>query len=148
MEIVELGHIVLFVRNREQSRRVYGKVLGWNEPARLGPGATVFTSGRTHHELLLLEVGEEAAPIQEGRRVGMFHFGLKVGESDDDLRDVLEQLRNAEVPILRAADQGVVHSLFIEDSDGNQLELYIDVQPALWKEDPSAVGAPPQPLHL
>jgi catechol-2,3-dioxygenase len=72
----------------------------------------------------------------------MFHFGLKVGESDDDLRAVLEQLRNAEVPILRTADQGVVHSLFIEDPDGIQLELYIDVQPALWKEDPSAVGAP------
>ena len=43
-------------------------------------------SGRTHHELLLIEVGEDAANLPPGRRVGLYHFGLKVGDSDDELR--------------------------------------------------------------
>jgi len=36
-------------------------------------------SNRTHHELLLIEVGEDAAALPRGRRVGLYHFGLKVG---------------------------------------------------------------------
>ena len=31
---------------------------------------------------------------------------------------------------------------------GNELELYIDVQPAVWKEHPEAVLAPTKPLRL
>ena len=47
-------------------------------------------SNRTHHELLLIEVGPDAAPLPAGRRVGLYHFGLKVGDSDDtELLDLL-----------------------------------------------------------
>jgi catechol 2,3-dioxygenase len=57
MEIKELGHVVLYVSNLERSRRFYGIVLGWNEIKSDRRGAAMFTAGRTHHELLLLEVG-------------------------------------------------------------------------------------------
>ena len=148
MAVHELGHIVLYVRDVEASRRFYRDVLGWSElPVEL-PGAAMFSSGRTHHELLLLEVGPQAQPIPRGRRVGMYHFGLKVGESDDELREVLAQLREHGVPVLGATDHGVTHSLYIADPDGNEIELYIDVQPPRWKEDPAAVAAPPRPLRL
>jgi catechol-2,3-dioxygenase len=42
----------------------------------------------------------------------------------------------------------VTHSLYILDPDGNEIELYIDVQPAVWKDDPMAVLAPVKPLRL
>lgn len=148
MQVVELGHIVLYVRDLERSRRFYGEILGWREIARLGSQGAAFSSGRTHHELLLLEVGEEAAPIPPGRRVGMYHFGLKVGESDDDLRDVVATLEANGVPILGTADHTVTHSVYIADPDGNEIELYIDVQPEIWREDPQAIMAPVRPLRL
>ena len=148
MEIKELGHIVLYVRNLERSQEFYGDVLGWREVARTQGRSAMYTSGRTHHELLLIEVGDDATPIPEGRRVGMYHFGLKVGETDDELREALEQLKQAGTPIVGATDHGVTHSLYIHDPDGNELELYIDVQPAVWKDDPSAVAAPSLPLRL
>jgi catechol-2,3-dioxygenase len=148
MEIKELGHLVLYVRSLEASRRFYGEVLGWRQVAQLGEMGAVFSSGRTHHELLLLEVGEGAAPIPSSPRVGLYHFGVKVGETDEELRTAQEQLRAAGVKIVGASDHTVTHSLYIEDPDGNEIELYIDVQPELWREQPDLVVAVPRPLAL
>ena len=148
MQVKELGHIVLYVRDLGRSRRFYGEVLGWKEVARLGGQGAVFSSGRTHHELLLLEVGPNATPVPPGPRVGMYHFGLKVGETDQELRQALDELTAAGVKVNGAADHTVTHSLYIEDPDGNEIELYIDVQPERWREDPQAILAPPRALQL
>ncbi len=151
MKIQELGHVVLYVRDLERSRRFYRDVLGFNEihsMAGLGGGAAVYSSGRTHHELLLIQVGDDAAPIPDGRRVGMYHFGLKIGTTDDELRAAVADLNAAGAKIVGASDHTVTHSLYVEDPDGNEIELYIDVQPELWRTDPSAVLAPVKPLRL
>jgi catechol 2,3-dioxygenase len=149
MEVKELGHLVLYVRNLERSRHFYRDILGWNEVAGMtGMPASAFSSGRTHHELLLIEVGEDADPIPSGRRVGMYHFGLKIGTTDDELRDALKDLLEAGVQVVGTADHTVTHSLYIVDPDGNEIELYIDVQPEIWREDPQAVMAPIRPLRI
>ena len=138
MQVKELGHLVLYVRDLSRSRRFYGEILGWREITPEGGTqfpAAAFTSGRTHHELLLIEVGPNATPIPPGRRVGLYHFGLKVGESDDELREARDTIVKNGVKLVGATDHGVTHSLYIEDPDGNEIELYIDVQPARWKED-------------
>jgi catechol-2,3-dioxygenase len=147
MEVKELGHIVLYVGDLDVSRRFYRDVLGWREIAG-GGGTAMYTSGRTHHELLLIEVGPDAAPIPPGRRVGMYHFGLKVGTTDGELRDALQALVDAGADVVGSADHGVTHSLYIRDPDGNEIELYIDVQPEAWREDPRAVLAPVRALRL
>ena len=151
MQVKELGHLVLYVRDLQRSRHFYGEVLGWREITPEGGmqfPAAAFTSGRTHHELLLIELGPNATPIPPGRRVGLYHFGLKVGESDDELREARDAIVKAGVKLVGATDHGVTHSLYIQDPDGNEIELYIDVQPAVWKTDPSAVLAPVRPLRL
>ncbi len=149
MEIKELGHIVLYVHDLEGSRQFYRDVLGWHEIAEAFAGhATAFSSGRTHHELLLIEVGPNATDIPPFPRVGMYHFGLKVGESDDELRAALETCTRNNVKVVGASDHTVTHSLYIEDPDGNEIELYIDVQPAIWKTDPAAIVGAVRPLRL
>jgi catechol-2,3-dioxygenase len=151
MHVQELGHIVLYVRDVERSRRFYGQVLGWQEipaPPGMRGQAAVFSSGRTHHELLLIEVGEGATPIPAGRRVGLYHFGLKVGTTDDELREAIATCQANGVPIVGASDHGVTHSLYIQDPDGNEIELYIDVQPEVWREDPQSVLMPTRPLRI
>jgi catechol-2,3-dioxygenase len=147
MKVHELGHIVLYVSDIERSRRFYRDVLGWKEIAGQGPMA-MFSSGRTHHELLLLEVGPNAAPIPPGRRVGLYHFGLKIGTTDDELREAAKALVDAGANVVGTADHGVTHSLYITDPDGNEIELYIDVQPERWRKDPEAILAPTRALRL
>ena len=148
MEVKELGHVVLYVSNLARSREFYRDVLGFKEVGELGGSAVGFSSGRTHHELLLIEVGGQAAPLPAAPRLGMYHFGLKVGESDDELRDAVARLQEAGVPVLGASDHTVTHSLYIQDPDGNEIELYIDVQPEAWRDDPGLVFAPIKPLKL
>ena len=150
MQVKELGHIVLYVRNLERSVKFYRDVLGWHQvvPEVTGMPASAFSSGRTHHELLLIEVGENAQPIPQGRRVGMYHFGLKVGDTDDELRAALKQVREAGVTVVGLSDHTVTHSLYILDPDGNELELYIDVPGVDWAAHPDLVMAPIKPLAL
>ena len=155
MQVKELGHLVLYVRDLEVSTRFYRDVLGWR-PILDGsvPGApfkaTAFNSpgGRTHHELLLIEVGPDAAALPPGRRVGLYHFGVKIGTTDDELREALRTLQDNDVRILGATDHGMTHSLYIADPDGNEIELYIDVQGVDW-DDPDLLTRPTlRPLVL
>jgi catechol 2,3-dioxygenase len=157
MEIKELGHLVLYVRDIERSSRFYRDVLGWRQivpdadgSSPLGAPIAAFSSpsGRTHHELLLIEVGPDAASQPEGRRVGLYHFGLKVGDSDDELREALDRLRESGTPVVGASDHTVTHSLYIADPDGNEIELYIDVPGVDWRDDPALIAAPIKPLRL
>lgn len=148
MKVRELGHVVLYVRDLARSKHFYGEILGFPELEGAFAGAAAFSSGRTHHELLLIEVGPDAAPIPPGRRVGMYHFGLKIGDTDDDLRAAIEDLRAAGVELLGSADHTVTHSLYLADPDGNEIELYVDVDTADWRADPSLVLAPTKPLRI
>lgn len=156
MKTIELGHAVLYVRDLARSRHFYGAVLGLPEIALPEgtsgtgplPGAAAFSGGRTHHELLLLEVGPSAASPPTGRRTGLYHLGFKIGTTDDELRDAWRELEAAGVPVVGASDHTVTHSLYVLDPDGNELELYIDVQPERWHDDPSLVLAPVRPLRI
>jgi len=152
MTVRELGHLVLYVHDVDRSAAFYREVLGWTqilpEPGEQPVGAAAFSSGRTHHELLLIEVGSDAAEIPRGRRVGLYHFGLNVGESDDDLRAMVNTLKAAGATIVGASDHTVTHSLYIEDPDGNEIELYVDVPGIDWKADPALIAAPIRPLDL
>lgn len=165
MQVKELGHVVLYVRDVERSAHFYGDVLGWRDltPAlqekvaangapqqrvRLPVAMFSAPSNRTHHELLLIEVGQDAAALPPGKRVGLYHFGLKIGDSDDELRAALERLVKAGVPILGASDHGVTHSLYIADPDGNEIEVYIDVPGVDWRNDPTLLFTPVKPLRL
>lgn len=149
MSVKELGHIVLYVSDIDASVAFYRDVLGFNMVLGDKPGMPVamFSSGRTHHELLLIEVGKGAQPIPAGRRVGMYHFGLKVGDTDDELREVLAQLQAAGVQLAGASDHTMTHSLYLFDPDGNELELYVDVPGVDWN-DMANLAAPTKPLRL
>jgi catechol-2,3-dioxygenase len=152
MTVRELGHLVLYVRDLGRSAEFYRDVLGWRQvlpaPGEKPVGAAGFSSGRTHHELLLIEVGPDATPIPLGRRVGLYHFGLNVGDTDDDLRAALDAVQKAGATVVGSADHTVTHSVYILDPDGNEIELYIDVPGVDWQSDPTLVGAAVRPLRL
>ena len=150
MHIHELGHVVLFVKNLNRSAHFYREVLGFKAietPERMRGAVMAFSSGRTHHELLLIEVGEGAPHPGNGRRAGLYHIGLKVGDRDEELVAAWEELKSHGVPVLGTADHTVTHSLYLQDPDGNEIEIYVDVPGADWS-DAEQVMAPIRELRL
>lgn len=149
MQAKELGHVVLYVRDIERSLAFYRDLLGFVEVGRVFEGrAAALTAGRTHHELLLIEVGPDAAPIPPGRRVGLYHIGVKVGDSLDELRAAYAELVNANVPIAGTSDHTISQSIYVFDPDGHEVEVFVDADPAIWRDNPAAVLSPIKPLRL
>lgn len=145
MRIHELGHVVLYVSNLVKSADFYRDTLGFTEIAR-EPGMAVFSSGRTHHELLLIEIGGMPKTLRHPEP-GLYHIGFKIGDGAQAAKDVFKELQEKNVRIIGASDHGVTHSIYILDPDGNELELYADIGDA-WKKDPKAILAPIRPLDL
>ncbi|MFZ2252777.1 MAG: VOC family protein [Minisyncoccia bacterium] len=145
MKIHELGHVVLYVTSMERSVSFYRDVLGFNMIAS-GHGFSVFSSGRNHHEMLLIEVGGE---VKEKRHLepGLYHIGFKIGDGPEAARATYKELKEKNIPIVGTTDHGVTHSIYILDPDGNELELYADVSDS-WKTDPTAIMAAAKRLIL
>ena len=158
MQVQELGHLVLYVHDVARSAHFYREVLGWRQIAGFGIDGSHLTQapiavfsapgGRTHHELLLIEVGPDAAEQPAGRRVGLYHLGLKIGDDDAALVEAVERLREAGATLVGASDHTVTHSLYIQDPDGNEIELYVDVPGVDWRNDPDLIMNPVRPLRL
>lgn len=109
-------------------------------------GAAAFSSGRTHHELMLIGIGGKprAKHIPEP---GLYHIGLKVGDSHEDIVRAHRELQKKGIALEGASDHTVTHSLYIRDPDGNEIELYADISDE-WKRNPGAVLSPIKPLPL
>ena len=143
-----LGHVVFYVKNLEQSLEFYRDLLGFQEVGRIFNGAAAaLTSGRTHHELLLIQVGDAPGPPQGSRR-GLYHIGIKIGNNLDELRAAKRQLEQAAITIDGMSDHTVSQSLYLRDPDGNEVELCVDADESVWKNNHAAVLAPIKPLHL
>ena len=144
-----LGHIVFYVRDLKESLEFYEKLLGLKriEGGGLPFKAAALTSGRTHHELLLIEVGDAPGP-QPGPRRGFYHAGFKIGDSLDELKEAYHELHSAGVQVKGMSDHTVSKSLYLHDPDGNEIELYVDDPDVDWEDDPAAVLSPIKPLDL
>lgn len=143
-----LGHVVFYVKDLERSLGFYRDLVGFKEVGRIFNGAAVaLTSGRTHHELLLIQVGDAPGP-SSGPRRGLYHIGIKVGDSLDELRHAKRELEQAGIAIEGMSDHTVSQSLYLRDPDGNEVELYVDADASIWTRDPAAVVSPIKPLHL
>ena len=143
-----LGHVVFYVKDLGRSLGFYRDLLGFKAVGRIFNGAAAaLTSGRTHHELLLIQVGDAPGP-PPGRRRGLYHIGIKIGDSLDELRQAKGELEQAGISIDGMSDHTVSQSLYLKDPDGNEVELYVDADESIWRNDPAAVVSPIKPLHL
>jgi catechol 2,3-dioxygenase len=132
MQIKSLGHVVLKVRNLDRSAAFYRDVLGMQEVMRYRGAMAFLSFGSNHHDIGLLQVGEHA-PDAAPHAVGLYHVAFKVGDTLDELRECKAYLEKHGVQLIGMSDHGVSQSLYLADPDGNEIELYVDADPATWR---------------
>jgi catechol 2,3-dioxygenase len=146
--MAELGHVVLYVRALDPSLAFYRDIVGLDVCGHIfGGRAAILSSGRTHHELLLIEVGAAPGPLQ-GRRIGLYHTGWKLGEDLMLLRAARDRIAAAGHPLDGMADHGVSQSLYLRDPDGNEVELFVDNPAVDWRRSTAWMEHPVKPLRL
>jgi catechol 2,3-dioxygenase len=146
--MTELGHVVFYVRELDRSVRFYTDVVGLTEQGRIfNDRAALLSGGRTHHELLLIEVGAAPGPAQ-GRRVGLYHVGWKIGTTLAELKAAYERIEAKGYAVDGVSDHTVSQSIYLRDPDGNEVELFVDNPEFDWRHDTSWMEAPVKPLKL
>jgi catechol 2,3-dioxygenase len=138
MDVQQLGHVVVKVRDRDRSEHFYEDVLGLPIAARMdAPPMTFFTLGN-HHDFAIMAVGPDG-PDAVSNSPGLAHVAFKVGDTTDDLRRAKAHLDSLGVKIQGIADHTVSQSIYFNDPDGNAIEVYVDASD-VWRTDPQAVA--------
>ncbi|MGB3798935.1 MAG: VOC family protein [Lewinella sp.] len=126
-----IGHVHLRVADLQRSMDFYCGILGFEVTTRYGTQAAFISAGGYHHHIGLNTWQSEGAPPAAKRGVGLYHTAILYPERRD-LAAALKRLVAAEYPLTGAADHGVSEALYLDDPDGNGVELYWDRPEAEW----------------
>lgn len=121
---VRIGHVHLRVSDIERSLGFWRDVLGF-EVMQRRPGAVFLSAGGYHHHIALNtweSAGGSRPPLGT---TGLYHVAL-LYPTRAALGAALRRLRDAGVKLTGASDHGVSVALYLDDPDGNGIELYWD----------------------
>ena len=129
-----LGHLVLRVRDVEQSEKFYTDALGLKVTGKV-PGRMVFMSAGddSSHELAVMALGPDA-PGPEQDRVGLYHFAWEM-ESLDELRVLYREFKQKGVNIVGIGDHGISMGVYFLDPDGNEIEAFYELPRDQWPSE-------------
>lgn len=126
-----IGHIHLKVADLDRSLAFYRDLLGFELTMMYGNQAAFISAGGYHHHIGLNTWHSENAPPASREGVGLYHTAI-VYPTRKDLAVILDRLRQANYPLTGASDHGVSEALYLDDPDGNGVELYWDRPKELW----------------
>lgn len=128
---VKIGHVHLKVSDLNRSLGFYCDLLGFEVTTMYGKDAAFISAGGYHHHIGLNTWYSKNAPPPETHTTGLFHVAL-LYPSRKDLATIFSRLQKAGYPISGAADHGVSEAVYLEDPDGNGIELYCDRPKESW----------------
>jgi len=131
---MRIGTTSLRVRKLDTVADFYRDVIGL---AVMERSATAVTLGAGGVKLVVLEAQPDAA--QESRRAaGLYHTAFLM-PTRKDLARWLVHAAIHRVPLTGFADHRVSESIYLDDPEGNGIEIYADRDPALWQWDAGTV---------
>jgi catechol 2,3-dioxygenase len=144
-----LNHLVLNVRNLDESHRFWTEIVGFRQvgelkktPQRPNPAKMRFYSGdhggsMTHHDIALIEDPALPPPTERptnGMPMAISHIAIAYPDREAWLRQ-LEYLQHRGVKFNRRVDHGMTHSLYISDPNGYGVELLYELPREVWEGD-------------
>lgn len=129
-----IGHVHLKVAELERSLSFYRDLLGFEITQRYGAQAVFISAGGYHHHIGLNTWYSKNGPAAPQNSPGLFHTAILYPERKD-LAIILKRLLDAGYPLTGASDHGVSEALYLDDPDGNGVELYWDKPREQWPVD-------------
>ena len=130
-----IGHVHLKVSDLQRAMDFYCGILGFEVTTMYGTQAAFISAGGYHHHIGLntwYSKGAGPAPV---RSTGLFHTAI-LYPTRKDLAIVLQRLIDANYPLTGTADHGVSEAIYLDDPDGNGVELYWDRPKEQWPQNP------------
>lgn len=129
-----IGHVHLKVADLERAIGFYSGVLGFEVQQRFGRSAAFLSAGGYHHHIGLNTWESAGATPPPPGHTGLYHTAFLYPDRAQ-LGDALRRVVEAGIPLTGAADHGVSEAIYLDDPDGNGVELYRDRPEAEWPRD-------------
>ena len=129
-----IGHVHLKVSNLETSLAFYHDLLGFEIMQQYGASAVFLSAGGYHHHIGLNTWHSLNGKSAPGHSTGLYHTAIVFAERKE-LAVALKRLLQANYPLTGASDHGVSEAIYLNDPDGNGVELYWDRPKESWPLD-------------
>jgi catechol 2,3-dioxygenase len=126
-----IGHVHLKVADLKRALEFYRDLLGFELTMLYGSQAAFISAGGYHHHIGLNTWHSKGAPPASNEGVGLYHTAI-LYPTRKDLAIIYDRLRRAYYPLTGASDHGVSEALYLDDPDGNGVELYWDRPKEIW----------------
>jgi catechol 2,3-dioxygenase len=145
---VQIGHTHLKVSDLEQSLAFWCGVLGFELQARIGDEAAFVSAGGYHHHIGLNTWESRGGSPPPPGTTGLFHVAILYPDRAT-LAAAVQRVLDAGVRLTGASDHGVSEAIYLNDPDGNGIELYRDRPKDEWPHTPDgALTMYTRPLDL
>jgi catechol 2,3-dioxygenase len=146
---VDIGHVHLKVADLDRAVDFYRDALGFDLMQRMGDQAAFLSAGGYHHHIGLNTWESKGGSPPPPGSTGLFHFAIRY-PTRLALANVLKRLVENGVAISGASDHGVSEAIYLNDPDGNGIELYRDLAREEWPVAPDGKGVAmvSEPLDL
>jgi catechol 2,3-dioxygenase len=120
-----IGHVHLKVADLKRALGFYHDLLGFEVTMMYGSQAAFISAGGYHHHIGLNTWHSKGSPPATKAGVGLYHTAI-LYPTRKDLATIYDRLRRSDYPLTGASDHGVSEALYLDDPDGNGVELYWD----------------------
>lgn len=139
-----IASATLKVSDLKRSLAFYTETLGF-QAQETSDGATLSAQSNTPAIIRLIE--QPGAQPKPRHTTGLFHVAIRV-PNRGALARVVYQLHQKQWPLLGASDHGVSEALYLNDPDGNGLEIYTDLPKEKWPTQENKVAMYSAPLDV
>ena len=129
-----IGHVHLKVADLNRALGFYRDLLGFELQQFYGENAAFISAGGYHHHIGLNTWYSKNGPPAPRHAAGLFHTAI-LYPTRKDLAIVVKRLILAKYPLTGASDHGVSEAIYMDDPDGNGVELYWDRPKDQWPLD-------------
>lgn len=133
---IYLAEVALNVKDLESQTAFYHQLLGLEILSQSEGEALLGTGDKAL--VKLIKTDDTSNPKQS---YGLYHMALLL-PTREDLANVFKHLLDLKIPLVGGADHGYSEAIYLEDLEGNGIELYRDKPVAEWdiREDGRIIG--------